>query len=100
MVFALVQKGPGFLSIAEVVVETNTVFFSQNFFGDFSLQDTDFLFEPFEQTHLWIVSLQDAFGRELFQQDFAQKTFIALGSLAERLDYQVISIGVDDERRK
>ena len=61
------------------------------------MQDADFLFKPFEQTHFRIVALEDAFGRELLDQDFAEKVFIAFAGLAERLDYEVISVDIDDD---
>src|ERR1700693_801715 len=97
MIFSLIEKGSSLLSVAEVVEKGDAVFFSQNFFGHFALQDADFLFKAFEQTHFGIVALEDAFGRELLDQDFAEKALIAFTGLAERLDNEVISVGIDDD---
>src|ERR1700683_5722606 len=94
MIFSLIEKVSSLLSVSEIVVKSDPIFLGHNFFRDFTMQDADFLFQAFEQTHFGIVTLEDALGRELLDQDFLQKAFIPFTGLAARLDNGIISLGM------
>ncbi len=55
VVLALVKEGAGLLSPAQIVNKTDSVFFGDDLFRNFTMQDAYALLKAFEQSHLWIV---------------------------------------------
>ena len=100
MIFALIEKRSGLLTMAEIVNEGDTVFFCHDFIGNFAIENLDALFEALKQAHLRVVALKDALGGEQFDQDFANEAFDSFGGLAQRLDHQVIAVAIHDQGRQ
>lgn len=100
VVFALVEEGTGLLSFLQVVDKRDAVLLGCDLGRDFTVKNADALVEGFEDANPGIISFEDAFGREKFDQDLNEHVLVAFSSLAQRLDDEVIAIAVDNEGGK
>ena len=100
VIFALIEKRSGLLTVAEIVNEGDTVFFCHDLIRNFAVEDFDALFEALKQAHFRVVAFKDALGGEQFDEDFASEVFDPLGGLAQRLDHEVIAVAIHNQRRQ
>src|SRR5579863_1692959 len=100
VVFALVEKGSRFLALLQRASEADPILLGDDFLGNHAVEYADALVQRFEQPHSWIVALQDSLRRKELNQNVDEQALQPLGSLAERLDYEVIAIAIHDQRRE
>ena len=99
-VLALIEKQPGLLSAAQVHVVLDPDLGDRQRFRYAAGQHVDALFQPFQHARPRIVPRENTARVQHIGQRHHDGRHQSIHSLRERLHHQVVSVPIDDERRK